>query len=551
MYVINGREFNITQIGQNKFRNEIKDPKEAQELAQLLQNLDKTVQIVNQSSDGRTTETLLLGGDRSLPAVRLHGDNYTPQSEYAFENNVTADMAFSENWTKSTGNKVSYMATFKTTGNSISDPINYYTIDRSSLVESSHITRGGSTENATVKDPSVVGMSQGDFLDYIRTNGLDRDIQWDSVEDALNVSTSFDNLDKYTDYAGALYASLESRIKNDFSGEAQKEQLVKLNETFTNAANSYADAYVDKMKSAYGDNGIAIDEFKVKNSVKALFESKKNDYRSYADQNTDYANLEGSDDAWLERDFKYMANALRNAHNPQSSQKSGGIFYNQDELEALGMFADMNDTRNKVGGIGFSGSNYTEETIGLALAMKYIAAEEVKGKWAIGDDVKSIIDKSNDAFIEKRLDLYDSLERSSMKEFKSTTKYGVLDRDTVFAVLDKAKTEYAASGGDAAKAMKATSDFAYKLYNENRKDSVKSMLIRYNAPTDKPEANFFHEFYDDGRGTSYIGKTMNKLSDFMTATLNHNMSTLKKMEAGYFFSYKTLLGGLYNPANFK
>lgn len=551
MYVINGREFNITQIGENKFRNNIRDPKEAQELAQLLQNLDKPVQIVNESSDGRFRETLVLGGGGSLPAVKLHGENYTPRSEYAFENSITADMAFSENWTKSTGNKVSYMASFRMKSNSISDPVNYDTIDRSSVVESSYISRGGSTENATVKNKSVVGMSQTDFLGYVRANGLDRDIQWDSVESALSVSAGFANLDKYTDYAGALYASLENRIKSDFTDDEQKVQLEKLNSVFSRAANSYAEAYTDKVKSAYGDNGIPIDDYKLNNSVKALFEMKKNDYRSFVAENSDYANLSDSEDKWLERDVKFMADALRNAHKTDLQQKSGGILYNKDEIEALGMFADMNDTRNKVGGIGYSGSSYTEETIGLSLAMKYIAAEEVKSGWNIGDEVKGIIDMSNDSFINKRLELYDSLERSKAEELKSSTKYGELDRNTVFAVLDKAKSEYRQSGGDGAKALKVTADFAYKLYNENKKDDTKSLLIRYNAPTDKPEANFFHEFYDDGRGTSYIGKTMDKLSEFMSAAAGRNMTMLKKMDAGFFFSYKTMLGGLYNPNNFR
>ena len=116
--------------------------------------------------------------------------------------------------------------------------------------------------------------------------------------------------------------------------------------------------------------------------------------------------------------------------------------------------------------------------------------------------------------------------------------------------MDKAKDEYKNNGGDAVKAVKTAGDFAYDLYNKNRNKGSNKLLIRYNQSTDIPEANFWHEFYDDGRGTSYMGKTLDKIRDFVSAAKSKNVTSLKKMDAHYFFNYKSLLGGLYNPSMF-
>ena len=558
MYVINGREFNITQIGQNKFRNEIKDPKEAQELAKLLHDLDKPIQVVNESADGLRKETLFFNGDRQcLPAISLLPEGQSPSFEHEFLNNATAESAFLENWQNSTGQFIHHQVTFKTNGGSTSAGINYNTVDQSSVQRSEYITQGKPSEFATVKDSAVVGMSQSDFLDHIRTNGLDKNINWDYVAGCLTAPTGFDTLDKFTDYAGAMYASLEKRINNDFTGELKDTQLEMLNAVVNKAVSDYANKFAKQTLFAYSrqeselsiDKKIQIDDKKIYDSIMALADQKKQSYSSYIAANTDYANLEGSDDKWLERDVKFMANALRNAHDPNTYTKGGGTLYNQDELTALGMFADMNDDFMKGGGYGYSGTRYTEETIGLSLAMKYVATETVKDNWNVGDEVKGIIDTATNEFTRKHLIDFNLLEYEKAGN-KNSDRFGAMDFETIFAIVDKAKDEYKNNGGDAVKAVKTAGDFAYDLYNKNRNKGSNKLLIRYNQSTDIPEANFWHEFYDDGRGTSYMGKTLDKIRDFVSAAKSKNVTSLKKMDAHYFFNYKSLLGGLYNPSMF-
>lgn len=551
MYVINGREFNITQIGKDKFRNEIRDPKEAQELAKLLHDMDKPIQVVNQSEDGLRTDVLFFNGDKQcLPAISLLPEGQSPSYEHEFLNNATAESAFLENWQNSTGQFIHHQVTFKTNGGATNVGINYNTVDQSSIQRSEFITQTKPTEFATVKDSAVVGMSQSDFLKHVRENGLDKDINWDYVAGCLTAPEGYENLDKFTDYAAAMYASLENRINKDFAGDEQAKQLEKLNSTFGTAIGDYANKFAQDIEFAYARQGVQVDARKIFDSVTSLVDDKAKSYSNYIVANADYAHLEGSEDKWLERDVKFMTNALRNAYDPNTKTKGGGTFYNQDELHALGMFADMNDSLNKGGGIGYTGGRYTEETIGLALAMKEVASQTIKDNWNVGDEVKNIIDTSNKLFSDKRLKDYNLWEYEKAGG-KNSDRYGAMDFETIFAIVDKAKNEYKNNGGDAVKAVKAAGDFAYTLYNKNKNDPDKKWLIRYNQPEDEPEQNFWHEFYDDGRGTSYMGKTLDKIRDFVSAASSRNAKSLKKMDARYFFNYKSLLGGLYDPKMFK
>ena len=120
----------------------------------------------------------------------------------------------------------------------------------------------------------------------------------------------------------AMYAGLEQRITNDFSGDEQAAQLKKLNECFNSAVQEYADGYEEQLTTVYNEFGINLDEFKIKASVTSLFAEKRDSYREFAKQNTDYAKLSQSEDKWLERDVKFMTNALRNAHSPAETETS-------------------------------------------------------------------------------------------------------------------------------------------------------------------------------------------------------------------------------------
>lgn len=536
MVVIKGYEFNMTQIGHNKYLNHITSGKEAQKLAELIRGLDEEITVVNQSKDGLRSETLVF----NRTPIYCREDGATSKYiEFTYQEDVTADSAFLDNWSKSTGIKISHSVTFKADANAIA--INSSTIDKSSIRYQTQYVKG-STKNASVKDPSVVGMGQSEFLSYVRENGLDKDINWNEVGGYLKADAGFSTLSGFTDYAGAMYAGLEQRITKDFSGEEQAVQLKKLNECFNSAVQEYADSYEEQLTTVFDEFGVNLDEFKIKASVTSLFAEKRDSYREFAKQNADYAKLSQSEDKWLERDVKFMTNALRNAHSPTETETS---LYSENDLKALGYMASQHRKEVNFEGMSYLGARMNEESLGLALSMKYLAAESVTNEWGASDEVKSIVSALTDSYDERIIDKIDSFLSVKGIDTNEPEKYGFLDREIIAEIIDKAKRSYKISG-DAGKALKDCADFAYKLYVESKSDPEKSGYARYNIPTDEPEANFWHEFYDDGRGTSYLGKTLDKWNDLTTAIKNENHSFLKMIGNNYFFKYKTLLGGLYN-----
>ena len=545
MTVIDGREFNLTQIGHNRYINNIKTSKEAQELAQLLRKLDDEVTVLNLDKQGRVRETLTFNRQNlSLvpPGVTVSNENGTRFSpgyaEYAYQEEVTADSAFIDNWSRSTGITVSHGVTFSVKDGA--DIIDSTTIDRSSVKYQTHYTRGCTTKNATVKNPAVKNMEQEEFLAYVRENGLDKEINWSKTEEYFKADAEFSSLSDYTDYAGALYASLEQRIQRDFSGEEQNSQLKILDNCFSTAMQEYSSAYSEKLCAVYEDFGVEIDGNKIKSSVISLMVKKKNFYSDYAEKNSDFANLAASEDKWLERDVKFMANALRNAYTPPDISTS---IYNEQDLEVLGCFASQHQKDAGNTGIWYIGNKFTEESIGLALSMKYLASECLTEKWNTSGEVKNIIGKVNDNY---KKEVIENCRRylSSVSEMSGDYKaYGEFDEKIVDSIISKAERTFSSSR-DYEKTLKQTSDYAYRLHEENRNDPVKSEYKRYNLSTDEPEVNFWHEFYDDGRGTSFLGKTLDKWTDYYTAVENRNFRFLKMIDNAYFFSYKTLLGGL-------
>lgn len=534
MVVIKGYEFNMTQIGHNKYVNHITSGKEAQKLAELLRGLDEEVTILNKSADGHIGETLVF----NRKDIYLNQEGVPSEYiEFTYQEDVTADSAFLENWSKSTGTAIQHSVTFT------SDPsvpyINSSTIDHSSIKYQTHYVKGSTTKNASVKDPSVVGMGQSEFLSYVRENGLDKDINWNEVGGYLKADAGFSTLSDFTDYAGAMYAGLEQRITKDFSGEEQTAQLKKLNECFNSAVQEYANSYEEQLNTVYKEFGVNLDEFKIKASVTSLFAEKRDSYCEFTKQNTDYANLSQSEDKWLERDVKFMTSALRNAHSPAEIETS---LYSENDLKVLGYIASQHEDDSMSYNMG---SRFTEENLGLALSMKYLAAESVTSEWGVSDEVKDIVSTLTENYADELIQQADDNLISMIKDFGSPEKYGPLDREVIAEIIDKAKRSYKISG-DTGKALKDCADYAYQLYTESKSDPEKSSYARYNIPTDEPEVNFWHEFYDDGRGTSYLGKTLDKWNDFTSALESENNTFLKMIDNSYFFRYKTLLGGLYN-----
>ncbi len=101
---------------------------------------------------------------------------------------------------------------------------------------------------------------------------------------------------------------------------------------------------------------------------------------------------------------------------------------------------------------------------------------------------------------------------------------------------------------DMTKAIHAGGKYGYSTYISKEKQPEYTIGVkhdRYQTPDDIPEGNFWHEFYDDGRGTSSIGKTMDKMNQFMQNVKARNLEGLSGVTSLYFMRNKTLVYGLY------
>lgn len=114
-----------------------------------------------------------------------------------------------------------------------------------------------------VSDEAVVGMSKGEFAEYMKTHALDREINWHSVDMQVWGSCDYDSFTEFTDHLGALYASLEDRIMNDFEGDEQTAQLGKLNAVYDKAVNEVIEKIVGKTERSFSGLGAALPEGKL------------------------------------------------------------------------------------------------------------------------------------------------------------------------------------------------------------------------------------------------------------------------------------------------
>ncbi len=548
MVVINGQQFNLTQIGNNKYLNNLKSAKEAQQLAQLLRGLDKEITVIKKLGNGCTEQIVF---NHKFDIYEQINDTQNPmygtvdgqkvdfisvsKTDYAYDKDYTADDALKENRMYSTG-KILFEDGY------VRSSVKFGGFTTVSDNDSAAAQKGRA--DATVKNNAVVGMNQSEFLDYVRENGLDREINWDFVDQNFKGSASFKALTDYTDYAAALYASLEQRISTDYSGTERQEQTERLNNAFNAAADKLAKGYIENLTDVFGAFGTSLPEEDISQSIKTLMEQKKESYCDFAAKNSDYANLSGSKDKWLERDMKFMANALRNAYNRSekadcvNSAENNGVF-SENDLIALGIYASTyeNDAREKSSiDCGFL---FNEESLGFGIGLQYLAVMGTAEEMNVSERVKELGIQLVGQYAEAAMNASDAQE--------AALKHEAIDRQAVYDVAKKMIGVFEDSK-DMKKAIHAGGEYGYSTYTAKEKDSKYTIGVkhdRYQTPDDIPEGNFWHEFYDDGRGTSFIGKTMDKMNQFMRNIKSGNLEEVSHITSLYFMRNKTMIYGLY------
>ena len=352
-----------------------------------------------------------------------------------------------------------------------------------------------------VSDEAIAGMSRNDFAEYMKTHELDKDIDWDAADMLTYGSCQYDNFSGFTEYVGALCASLEDRIMTDFSGDEQTEQLENLNKMFDKAVSEVISNTAAYTEYVFDDLGASLPEGKLEASIRQVMTDKRDAYSRYIADNSDYAGINGGEDKWLRRDIGYMANALRNAFTPAETSSAKDT-WNENDILVMGMVSAMHT--GEVGDMGKLASINRfndEESLGLSLANMWLREQKLLSTYEPSDDIKGITDELFGKYAERvihRADLaVDVTRRGTVGT--NASQFAPIDKDAVFAVVDVAKKAYAETG-DAKTALVKTAEFARNTFLEKAETSD---LWRYNNDFGTNAKKYWESFYDQKTTKTY------------------------------------------------
>ena len=394
-----------------------------------------------------------------------------------------------------------------------------------------------------VSDEAVSDMSKADFLSYVRENGLDKEINWTGVEKNFTGLKDFDNFSQFTDYTSAMFAVLENRIKADYTGDEQQEQLNIMNGLYEKAVKEFADSMWENTGGAFASLGAELPRDTLEASVKAVMDGKKNAYSGYIKRHKDYAGVEGTADSWLTRDVRFMTQSLRKAYNPAEIEAEEGLWSEKDIL-ALGMVGNMYRYDGLYSKACQMLGHKDEESVGLAMSMQWLATEKITVDLGVSDNVKGLInglfEKYAKTFVD---DVNFALDKARSNPLGTTAdSFTRLDEKSVYAVLDVMKETFKESG-NAEKAIYAAASYAHDTAVSKLEKDEYNKLWRYNNPKEgaMDAKRFWNSFYDPNsksRQGNGMGKLLKKWNSF-TAVLDSKdlfsfkMNTCINMFRGY------------------
>lgn len=393
---------------------------------------------------------------------------------------------------------------------------------------------------AKVSDEAVSDMDKGEFLSYLRENGLDREISWAGVDRYVRGTKSFESFGEFSDYTAALFAALEARIKNDFSGDERKEQLEILNDRFEKTVGDFADQLTERARMGFGEE---LPEDKLADSIRGVIYGKKDAYGEYIQKHKDYAGIGGTADSWLRRDTGFMTRALINAYTPEASEQEDGL-WSENDIISIGMLSKMYESDATVSKARAILQHKDEESLGLALSMCWLATEKITVDLKVSDSVKGLANGLFEKYAKTLIgDVNEALKKSRTNPLgASASAFGKLDEKSVYAVLNVMKKTYEESG-DYEKAICTTAAFAHDTAVDKLQKQEYAQLWRYNKPVkDALDAKtFWNGFYNadskSGQGNG-MGKLIEKWNTFTHALASKNLREFtRNVSAGMFRGY--------------
>ena len=361
-----------------------------------------------------------------------------------------------------------------------------------------------------VSDEAVRGMSKDEFADYMKTHELDKTIDWFDTKQLFGGHNSYSDFVKQSDYTAALYATLEDRIKTDFSGEEQAEQMNKLNELYNNSVDLMVKGFTESnviycVEGTFEKLGVPLPEGKLEESIRAVMDSKTAEYRKYVANHDDYAGIKNTDDKWMRRDVGFMAASLIKAYDV-SGASADDDKWSEDDIVTLGMLGSMYAHEAQYKGQGSVLDLNDEESIGMAISMTWLATERILSDRNASEDVRNIGNKLFEAYSANVIDRADRVMANARKNAVGHTdaEFTDINADDVFGVVVVVKDSYSQSSG-AEKAIHDMTKFACEQFLKKAKTSNQWRYNNPYAPAGTGSKGFWEGFYNSEPKTRMQG----------------------------------------------
>ena len=130
-------------------------------------------------------------------------------------------------------------------------------------------------QNRAYFNTDVSKVSKDEFIKQIKNNGLDKEINWDSLNlNLVNVSGNIldnNNFSDSLDYLSSQYSVLKNKIQEDFQGEDLKKQISLLDNMFDSTIDRFSHEFSNMVGGFLDNNGLSGEKNEVYNSVKNIY----------------------------------------------------------------------------------------------------------------------------------------------------------------------------------------------------------------------------------------------------------------------------------------
>lgn len=336
------------------------------------------------------------------------------------------------------------------------------------------------------------------FEKELQTNGIQKEMNWSSLSfdfmgigfDANKPADTIkeNDFNRKVDYLASRYVAVEYKIKNTTSGDAQQQQLEKLQQVYQKAADSIAEGYAGIVGSYLEQKDISGETEKIRTSVLRGIEAKIKQYHEVLTEDatsTTLKQMEGTEDKWLLDDDAYVASLLREVSASSITnvlQQDSVECYTLKDLETLGQYISSLSDMEKPSNMESNVFKMDEAHIGFDFSMLAMKTDTLLERGMLSNAMSKTIQKVMNNFMNSFLDSMDKSLSEKRKENileGDNIGFAALNRNEVWDVYNQTM-QYYHQNGDILQAMikgaeygaaKVSSQSIYGAYRYKNDDS--------------------------------------------------------------------------------